>query len=72
MPANDGTSRGWFAILTPRGQDIEVSIRALHFDAKEAAAAIYAQPAQLNITAAEAVDREFTYRAKFWKIHILN
>jgi len=45
MPANDGTRRGWYAILTPKGKDIEVSIRALDFDAKEAAAAIFAQPA---------------------------
>lgn len=42
MPANDGTSRGWFAILTPRGNDIEVSIKALDLEAKEAADAIYA------------------------------
>lgn len=44
MPANDGTSRGWYAILTPQGCDIEVSIHALSFDAKEAAKAIFALP----------------------------
>jgi len=45
MPANDGTSRGWYTVLTQRGADIEVSIRALDFDAKTAADAIYAKPA---------------------------
>jgi len=45
MPANDGTTRGWFAVLTPQGEDIEVSVRALHFDAKAAADAVYAQTA---------------------------
>jgi hypothetical protein len=45
MPANDGTPRSWFAVLTPQGDGIEVSIRALSFDADEAAAAIYRQPA---------------------------
>lgn len=46
MPANDGTSRGWYAILTatPSG-GIQVSIRALDFDAKKAADCIYAKPA---------------------------
>jgi len=33
MPANDGTQRGWFMILTPSPSGIEVSWHALHFDA---------------------------------------
>merc|ERR1712012_3170 len=46
MPANDGTSRGWFAMLKPAGaRGIEVAIRALEFDAQRAADAIYAQSA---------------------------
>jgi predicted phosphodiesterase len=44
MPANDGTTRGWFAVMTPHGQDIEVSVRELRFDAKAAADAIYSRP----------------------------
>mmetsp|Transcript_52814 Transcript_52814/g.165870 ORF Transcript_52814/g.165870 Transcript_52814/m.165870 type:complete len:360 (+) Transcript_52814:56-1135(+) len=43
MPANDGTSRGWYAVLSPSSSGgLEVSIRALEYDAKQAAEAIYA------------------------------
>jgi len=44
MPANDGTSRGWFAVVTPvAGGRVEVSIKALHYEAKVSADAIYAE-----------------------------
>jgi predicted phosphodiesterase len=42
MPANDGTSRAWYAVLSPQNGDIEVAIRPLSFDADKAAAAIHA------------------------------
>lgn len=32
MPANDGTPRGWFALMRPQGEGIEVEIRALVYD----------------------------------------
>lgn len=45
MPANDGTTRGWFAILTPASSgDLEISIRPLFYKAAEAAEAILARP----------------------------
>eukprot|EP00747_Dinoflagellata_sp_TGD_P084974 gnl/TRDRNA2_/TRDRNA2_162729_c0_seq2.p1 gnl/TRDRNA2_/TRDRNA2_162729_c0~~gnl/TRDRNA2_/TRDRNA2_162729_c0_seq2.p1 ORF type:complete len:300 (+),score=37.32 gnl/TRDRNA2_/TRDRNA2_162729_c0_seq2:122-901(+) len=45
MPANDGTQRGWYALLSAQ-QDgsVKVSIRCLSFDAKSAANAIYSEP----------------------------
>mmetsp|Transcript_10302 Transcript_10302/g.24686 ORF Transcript_10302/g.24686 Transcript_10302/m.24686 type:complete len:359 (+) Transcript_10302:95-1171(+) len=44
MPANDGTSRGWYAVLEPSGKGgLEVSIRALHYEVQQAANAIYAE-----------------------------
>lgn len=42
MPANDGTQRGWYALLTPRGPNgLEISIRGLGYDAPAAAKAIH-------------------------------
>lgn len=32
MPANDGTPRTWFSLLTPRADDISVEHRALEYD----------------------------------------
>jgi len=44
MPANDSTKRGWYAILTPEASgNVEVSIKALDYDADGAAAAIFAR-----------------------------
>mmetsp|Transcript_33543 Transcript_33543/g.104194 ORF Transcript_33543/g.104194 Transcript_33543/m.104194 type:complete len:358 (+) Transcript_33543:74-1147(+) len=46
MPANDGTSRGWYAVLVPDGAGgLEASIRALEYKAQQAADAIYAEQA---------------------------
>ncbi len=42
LPANDGTPRGWFSVLTPVPAGLEVSHRDLSFDAPAAAAAIEA------------------------------
>jgi len=45
LPANDGTSRGWYALLTPTGHGgIEISIHPLEYDVRAAADAIYATP----------------------------
>lgn len=45
VPANDGTPRVWYAVLTPVGNGgIEVSLRALAYDVQAAAEAIYARP----------------------------
>jgi len=45
MPANDGTSRGWFSVLKPDGAGgIKVEVHALEYDARGAAHAISAQP----------------------------
>lgn len=40
MPAHDGTPRVWFSLLTPRGEGLEVSFHALHYDHAGAAAAM--------------------------------
>ncbi len=42
MPANDGTRRGWYSVLTPGPAGLELSHRALHYDAEGAAAAMRA------------------------------
>lgn len=42
MPANDGTARGWYSVLTPGPGGLEVSHHALHYDAEGAAAAMRA------------------------------
>jgi predicted phosphodiesterase len=43
MPANDGTARVWFSILTPRGDAIEISHHALTYDHAAAAAKMRAR-----------------------------
>jgi len=40
MPANDGTPRVWFSLLTPRDGALEVEHRALSYDHEAAAAAM--------------------------------
>lgn len=62
MPANDGTQRAWYAMLTPRGGDIEVTTHVLKFDADAAAEAVAAQPG-LNRGYAEAL------RSGVWPSH---
>jgi organic radical activating enzyme/predicted phosphodiesterase len=42
MPANDGTSRGWFSVLTPSPAGLTLSHHALVFDAPSAAASMRA------------------------------
>lgn len=42
MPANDGTPRGWYAVLRMKGRDIEIEIEPLAYDSKGAAEAIFA------------------------------
>jgi hypothetical protein len=37
MPANDGTPRGWFSLLTPCGDGIEIRHLPLHYDHRDAA-----------------------------------
>jgi hypothetical protein len=37
MPANDGTARVWFSVLTPRGAAIEVAHQAIDYDHDAAA-----------------------------------
>lgn len=45
MPANDGTPRGWFALLTPKlDGGIDVSTHELPYDTTAAADAIFARP----------------------------
>lgn len=45
LPANDGTSRGWYAVLTPTGHgSLEISIRSFEYDVQAAADAIFATP----------------------------
>jgi len=45
LPANDGTSRGWYALLTPKGHGgLEISTRSFEYDVQAAADAIYATP----------------------------
>ncbi len=40
MPANDGTTDGWYMLLTPQDNRIRVSWHRLHYDATAAAAAM--------------------------------
>jgi predicted phosphodiesterase len=42
MPADDGTARGWFAVLTPRADGLTVELLPLHYDHQAAAAAMRA------------------------------
>jgi hypothetical protein len=42
MPANDGTPRAWFAVLTPAARSLTVEILALDYDHAAAAAAMRA------------------------------
>ncbi len=42
LPANDGTPRVWFSLLTPRGAEIEIRHCALDYDHRAAAAAMRA------------------------------
>jgi predicted phosphodiesterase len=42
MPANDGTPRGWFSLLTPREDDIEIRHLPLDYDNRAAAQAMRA------------------------------
>jgi predicted phosphodiesterase len=37
MPANDGTSRVWYSLFLPNGQDIDIRPMSLHYDAGSAA-----------------------------------
>lgn len=43
MPANDGTARVWFSVLTPRGGDLEITHHALVYDHYAAAAKMRTQ-----------------------------
>jgi predicted phosphodiesterase len=40
MPANDGTTRTWFSLLTPEAGGLRVELRPLRYDHKQAAAAL--------------------------------
>ena len=40
MPANDGTPRGWFSLLTPRGDGIEIRHLPLDYDHRAASRAM--------------------------------
>ncbi len=40
MPANDGTQRGWFAIITPENDALKIDLESLDFDAPSAANAM--------------------------------
>lgn len=42
LPANDGTPRGWFSLLTPRGEEIEILHLPLDYDYPAAARAMRA------------------------------
>ena len=42
MPANDGTARGWFSVLTPRPGGLEIHHHALDYDAAGASRAMRA------------------------------
>ncbi len=54
MPANDGTPRVWFSVLTPNGASLEIEHRSLTYDHTAAAAAI--RNAGLPTEYAEALD----------------
>ena len=43
MPANDGTRRVWYAVLTPAPGGVAVALRPLHYDGDGAAAAMREQ-----------------------------
>lgn len=43
LPANDGTPRGWYALLTPAGGGIRIDLRPLDFDHMAAAARMRAE-----------------------------
>jgi predicted phosphodiesterase len=43
MPANDGTARVWFSVLTPRADGIHVAHHAFDYDHRAAAAKMYAR-----------------------------
>lgn len=40
MPADDGTPRGWFAVLTPEAEGLGVEILPLDYDHRSAAASM--------------------------------
>ncbi len=42
LPANDGTPRGWFSLLTPRDDEIEIAAMVLDYDHRAAARAMRA------------------------------
>jgi predicted phosphodiesterase len=37
MPANDGTQRGWYLLITEREDDLEFSLRSFDYDSEQAA-----------------------------------
>jgi len=43
MPANDGTARIWFSLLTPTAEGVRIEHRALHYDHAPAAAKMRAR-----------------------------
>ena len=47
MPANDGTPRGWFSLLSPASDGIDITILALDYDHQAAAAALRASQPDL-------------------------
>ncbi|CAJ1455488.1 unnamed protein product [Effrenium voratum] len=49
MPANDGTARSWYALLTPRGRDVEISIRPFDYDTESAVESIAAHSKLLRV-----------------------
>ncbi len=55
LPANDGTPRGWFSLLTPRGDGIEIRHLPLDYDHRAAARAV--QAARLPRDYAETLER---------------
>lgn len=57
LPANDGTPRVWYSVLTPHGSGISVELRALSYDHEGAAAAIRA--ADLPQAYADALETGF-------------
>src|SRR5690606_32993898 len=40
MPANDGTPRGWYALMIPRGRTVDVAFRPLGYDHRASARAM--------------------------------